>query len=112
MENEKIDVLKVVGQNIKQARLLRGLTQEVLSEKINKSTNFVSLVERGASGISLSTIVDICNVLEISTDTIFNGLIISNKSTGIEPLVKSLSLLKDNDIAIVSNLIEYIINSK
>lgn len=48
-KQEKSEVLGKIGKNIKQARLLKGITQESLAEKLGKSTNFVSLVERGDS---------------------------------------------------------------
>lgn len=111
MDNEKLEVLKLIGQNIRSARLLKGLTQEVLSEKISKSTNFVSLIERGSCGCSLTTLVDICNVLGVDVSVIFNGLI-TTANTGTDNLVKSLSVLKGEDRAIVDNLITYIVNSK
>lgn len=105
-------ILESVGKNIRQARLLRGLTQEALAEKLNKSINFVSLIERGASGISLPTLVDICNVLDISPDFIFNGLITTTNTSKLDSLSKSLSMLEDGDISIVSSLVDYIVNSK
>lgn len=111
METERTEVLSIIGQNIKSARLLKGLTQEVLSEKISKSTNFVSLIERGSCGCSLTTLVDICNVLEVDVSIIFNGLI-TTANTDINTVAKSLSMLKGDDRAIVDNLITYIVNSK
>lgn len=60
MEDEKPNILQVIGSNIKCARLLRNLTQEeALSERLDSSTNFISLVEHGSSGISLSNLIDI-----------------------------------------------------
>lgn len=109
---EKSEVLNIIGKNIKQARLLRGFTQEMLANGIDKSTNFISLIERGTCGLSLSTLVDICNVLQIDVAIIFNGLITTNNKTDIEQLTKSFSLLENEDRAIVSNLIEYIMNNK
>ncbi len=111
MEIERTEVLSIIGQNIRSARLLKGLTQEVLSEKINKSTNFVSLIERGSCGCSLTTLVDICNVLEVDVSVIFNGLI-TTVNSGTDTLTKSLSMLEGEDRAIVDNLITYIVNSK
>lgn len=102
MEIERTEVLSIIGQNIRSARLLKGLTQEVLSEKINKSTNFVSLIERGTSGCSLTTLVDICNVLEVDVSVIFNGLITNNN--GADTAATSLSMLKGEDRSIVDNL--------
>ena len=109
---EKSEVLSVIGKNIKQARLLRDLTQESLAEKLNKSTNFVSLIERGVSGVSLSTLVDICNVLQVDISVIFNGLISSSHTEDTEYLINTISMFNDSDKAIVTSLVKYIINSK
>lgn len=37
--------LQVIGKNVKRIRIMRGLSQEVLAEKLDKSINFVSLLE-------------------------------------------------------------------
>lgn len=39
--------LKAVGQRIKQAREVKGLTQEQLAEKVNLSASHMSVIERG-----------------------------------------------------------------
>lgn len=110
MEVEKSNILQVIGSNIKRARLLKGLTQEALSEKLNTSTNFISLVERGASGVSLTNLVDLCNILKVDISFIFEGLIAP--TTNNDKLINSISLLDGEDKAIVNNLVNYIINSK
>lgn len=110
MEIEKSTVLQVIGSNIKRARLLRNLTQEALSERLDTSTNFISLVERGASGVSLTNLVDICNILEVNPTFLFEGLIAT--TTDNDNLINSISLLSGEDRAIVDNLVNYIINSK
>lgn len=110
MEVEKSDILNVIGSNIKRARLLRGLTQEALSERLDTSTNFISLVERGSSGISLTNLVDICKILEVDTSFIFDGLVTSAGNN--DNLVNTISLLQGEDRVIVDNLVNYIINSK
>ena len=69
------NVLETIGNNIKIIRLSRGITQEQMAEKLNRSINFVSLIELGKSGMSVETIVDICNVLDINTESLFKGLI-------------------------------------
>jgi transcriptional regulator with XRE-family HTH domain len=109
---EKAEVLRIIGRNIKRARLLRGMTQEALSDKLNKSTNFISLVERGESGVSISTLVDICNVLQVDSSIIFEGLISIVKPTDTEHIAQSISIFDNEDKAIVTDLIEYIMNSK
>lgn len=110
MEIEKSDVLNVIGSNIKRARLLRGLTQEKLSEELDTSTNFISLVERGASGLSLTNLVDLCNILKVDIAFIFEGLIAPANNN--DNLINSISLLEGEDREMVNNLVNYIINSK
>lgn len=100
-------ILKKIGSNIKTARVLKGYTQEYLSEKLNKSTNYVSLVERGKSGIGIKTIIDICNILDIEPNSIFNG-ILKYKNKDNKKIIDSLSTLSQEDREIVISLIEYI----
>lgn len=59
------NILEIIGNNMKAIRLSRGITQEQMAEKLNRSINFVSLIELGKSGMSVETIVDICNILEL-----------------------------------------------
>lgn len=111
-DNMKENRLKIIGQNIKRIRLLKNLTQEELAEKLDKSINFISLIERGESGISISTIIDICNALQINSDELFNGLIDKQVVTDDEFITKSLNMFNREDKKIVKGLMEYIINSK
>lgn len=112
MKENKENTLKVIGQNIKRIRLLKNLTQETLAEKLDKSINFISLIERGESSISIATIIDICNALQINSDELFNGLIDKQVVTDDEFITNSLNMFNKEDKKIVKGLIEYIINSK
>lgn len=102
------NVLKEIGNNIKTARLLKGLTQKYVAEKLDKSINFISLLERGQTGLSVNSIVDVCNVLEIEPNTLFNGLINYNDDTD-KIIINGLSSLSNDDKKIVNDLIEYIL---
>lgn len=112
MKENKENTLKVIGKNIQQIRLLKNLIQEELAEKIDKSINFISLIERGESSISISTIIDICNALQISSDKLFNGLIDKQVVTDDEFITNSLNMFNRKDKEIVKAVIDYIINSK
>lgn len=102
-------ILQKIGNNIKTARQLKSFTQERLAEQLNKSVNFVSLVERGKSGIGIKTIIDICNILDIEPNSLFSGIVnYSNKKDKV--IVDSISSLASDDKDIVINLIEYIMN--
>lgn len=74
-ENMKSDILQKLGKNIKQIRLLKGLTQENVANDLQTSINFVSLLENGKCGISIETIVNLCKVLDIDANTLFANII-------------------------------------
>ena len=99
-------MLKQIGDNIKIARLSNGYTQEYLADKLNKSPNFISLIERGQCGLNIKTIIDICNVLNIEPNSLFNGLINYNNEDKI--IINAISTLSNEDKEIVMNLINYI----
>lgn len=67
-----------IGKRIHIARERRHMTQEVLAEKLDLSTQYISDVERGASGISIDTLINICEVLSVSSDYLLFGNITSS----------------------------------
>ena len=48
-------------------------TQEELAERIDRSTQFISTIERGLAGPSLETVIHLCEVLGTSTEWILRG---------------------------------------
>ena len=113
--DEKIinpNVLKHIGKNVRQIRLLKGLSQQNLAEDIEKSTNFVSLLENGKTGIAVQTLIDICKSLDVDANAIFAGIIPATEKSQDTFIIDSLNMFNEKDKAIVSDLITYIINSK
>ena len=110
--NMKSNVLQTLGKNIKQIRLSRGLSKENLASDLQKSVNFISLLENGKTGISVQTIIDICQVLNVDTNSIFSGIIQPANAKSDSFITDSLNLFNENDKAIVTDLITYIMNSK
>lgn len=106
----KNDIQQVVGKNIKTIRLAKGMTQEQLAEKLNRSVNFVSLIELGKSGMSVPTIIDICNVLDVSSESLFKGLLDYKIEDKDKFIIETISVLSNEDKDVVMNLIEYIVN--
>ena len=66
---------KSIGKRIKQYREKSGMTQEVLAEKVNLSTGYLSAVERGVGLPSVETLVTIINCVGASVDQIFEDVI-------------------------------------
>lgn len=69
------DILKVIGDRIQQARKDKGYTQEYVAEKIEKSVDIFRSIENGRSVGSIETLLNICNILEITLDYIFSDLL-------------------------------------
>lgn len=110
-KEDSSNISKILGMNIKQIRILEGFSQEQLAERINKSAHFISLVERGESGLSVNTIIDICKALDTDTNSIFAGIVNSSNNNN-SLLNKSFNTFEDKDKEMVSYLINYIISSK
>lgn len=58
--------LKLIGGRIRTARMAADLTIEALAEKIGKSPKHLGEVERGHSGMSIETLVNLCLELNIN----------------------------------------------
>lgn len=58
----------VIGSRIRDVRSLRGYTSEVLSEKVNLSSESLRHIEIGASKPSLKTLFAIAEALDVSLD--------------------------------------------
>ena len=70
---EKKEINVQIGEQIKLARENAKLTQEQFAERIDVSPQYVSDLERGVVGASVSTLKGICLMLGISADQILFG---------------------------------------
>lgn len=69
---------KAIGCNVKKFRNRMGLTQVKLGEKAGIEPSNISHIERGATKVSLPTLVSIANALEVSLDEIVYSNLIKN----------------------------------
>ena len=70
-----------LGKRISNFRNASGLTQEQFGEKLNMSRKHISQVEAAISRPSLETLVDIANLLGISTDDLLVDSLTHSAST-------------------------------
>lgn len=111
MQNE--NSLKIIGQNIQLARLKKGYTQEILSEKCNISQKYISALETGRSQGSISLILKICKILDITPNYIFGKSIdIKNSNDSIEIIEPEILInykkLKDENKEFIKNTINHL----
>ena len=93
-----------IGERIKKAREKKNLTQEMLAEVIDVSTQYISDLERGVVGASLSTIKAICVALEITSDSLLFGEIPEGaKQNGLLRLCEGLT---DGQIDAITEIIK------
>ena len=95
MEKKELNCL--VGANIKREREKAGLTQEEFSERIGLGVKSLSAVERGVVGISLTTLLRICQVLSISSDIL---LFPRSRENDVAGLVAQLNRLPQEQFQI------------
>ena len=62
-----------IGERIAELRKAQNMTQERLAERLECSPQFISDMERGVVGISLSTLKKLCLTLGVSSDSILFG---------------------------------------
>ncbi len=74
-------VYEIVSKNIKKQRLLKGLTQEQLANKMSYSTQFISNIEsKNHQTFSLGTLWRLALVLDIDIAELFKEDDTKNKS--------------------------------
>ena len=59
---------KALGERIRKARQIRGLTQSQLSEMCDIASSYAGIIERGDKKASIDTIVKVSNALNVATD--------------------------------------------
>jgi len=66
---------KIIGNNVRFIRKSNKLSQEKFAELLDLSPQFISDLERGVQGISLTTMIKICNTMKCSPMVILSNLI-------------------------------------
>ena len=64
-----------IGQNIKEKRLAKSWKQSTLAEKVNLTTSYVGMIERGEKIPKLETFIHITNALDSTSDEILEGVL-------------------------------------
>ena len=102
---EKKAINVQIGNEIRKARELAGLTQEQCGEIMQLGTKNVSDIERGVVGISISTLKRICERLPVSSDTLLFG---SDSLNDTSYLTEKLKVLSPQEFTLLQNLLNEI----
>ena len=87
---------QLIGERIKQARKSKGMTQEVLAEKLSVSIGYVSQVERGITKISLDLLGAISSILECNVASLISESAIESTEYMETELLTEIRKLDNN----------------
>ena len=90
------------GKKIKSARENMGLTQFALADHIDVSPNFLGDVERGKKLPSIEVLIDLCNFLKLSLDSVFSD------SLNIYISEDDTTIYSDKQLSIIKNVIKVV----
>ena len=94
----------LMGRNIKRLRRQNKMTQEQLAEMMNVSIQMVSNLERGNKAIRIDNLINLSQILDISTDYILTG---KETTDDIQALTARIAQLPDRDRKMVEMLVEF-----
>lgn len=67
-----MDIAKTVGENLKNARKLKGITQAQIAKELNKYQSDYSDYETGKIQLDYEKIVYLCKKLDITPNELFD----------------------------------------
>lgn len=70
-----------IGMRVRRYRKEKGLTQQTLAELSNQEPSNISHIERGATKLSLPTIVSIANALGVTVDDLLCDSLVEVRSS-------------------------------
>ena len=94
--------LASIGKRISAERKRNNITQEQLAEKMNVSIQMISNLERGNKAIKINNLLNLSQILGVSTDYILTG---NKNSFEKSELSDKLFKLSNEDYVIIEALI-------
>ena len=92
----------LVGANIKREREHAGFTQDQFSELLGIGPKSLSSIERGVVGVSLTTLLKICDILHISANVL---LYEQTQKNDVDSIALRLKMLSAEQFEIASDII-------
>ena len=67
-----MQIAKIIGENLKEARKFKGLTKKAVAEKLNMTQQQYSRFENGVFELNYGQILFLCNLYDITPNELFN----------------------------------------
>ena len=98
----------MMGKRIKRRRKELNITQNQFAEMLQISNNHLATIENGKGHASIELFCKICDTLDVSPDYLLLGQLHPNDVP--LNLQNMLQLCNDDDLAIIQNLVEFLIS--
>ena len=82
---------KLIGERLKGQRKRIGLTQEIVAERVDITTIYLSKIENGHVRPTLDNIAAICDVLNYDLSSLFGGVSVQSDNYQNELIVQLLN---------------------
>lgn len=99
--DSKKDLNVLVGANIKREREKAGFTQDQFSELLGIGSKSLSSIERGVVGVSLMTLLKICDILHICANVL---LYEQSPENDVDSMALQLRMLSAEQFEIASDV--------
>ena len=96
-----------IGNHIRCEREKFDMTRERLSENLDISTYFLGQIERGERNMSVNTLINLCECLHISIDSLFFEEV--NINTNNDVLHSLINKCSENEINVIQAIIKLIL---
>lgn len=101
----------LVGETWKKIRKSKNLTQEYVAEQLELGTRYISDLERNKTIGSLSTLIKLCNLYEVTPTFVLQDYLNINDDLKIDPDLVGFYTLNAQQQAIIIKLIEFMNNN-
>ncbi len=104
MRGDTMADLKEIGKRIQRCRKQQGYSQEQLADMMSVSIQMVSNLERGNKAVRIDNLINLCRILDVSTDYILTG-----RKSGVDTstLADRITKLSVKDQRMIEMLVEY-----
>lgn len=96
---------RAIGVRIRRYRKEQGLTQQRLAELSELEPSNISHIERGATKLSLPTLVSIANSLGVTVDTLLCDNLMSSTDVYLRELDTMLSDCSHRELKIITTMV-------
>ena len=94
-----------IGKRIKEKRLSLKLTQQKLSEMSGTEPSNISHIERGATKLSLPTLLKIANALDTTVDELLCDNMYRAREIFVDKIAIQIKDCDDEEIKIISDVV-------